>query len=283
MPFDLAGQPIAITGASAGIGRATAIACARAGMPVAVGARRLDRLSELVREIESFGGRAVAVEMNVDAPADHERLVTTTIDRFGSLYAVFANAGYGEAVPVHEMTLARARAMFETNFWGSLATAHAALPHLLRAGRGHILLCSSCLARFSMPFSGIYCATKAAQLHAARAMHYELSPRGIHVSSVHPIGTRTEFFDEAKHRSVREYRPLIDPPGKSFFMQPAETVANAVVKCLRRPKPEVWTSALTRWAMAAAAAFPTVSSAVTRRMMISRLGRTMNAGTHPTN
>lgn len=271
MPIDLSGKPIAITGASAGIGRAAAIECARSGMPVAVAARRAEKLREVVARIESEGGRAVAVEMDVDHPADHERLVRATIEAFGSIYAVFANAGYGLASPIHETSDRQLRAIFETNFWGSLATARAALPFMLEAGRGHVLFCSSCLGRFTLPFSGHYCATKAAQLHVAHAMNVELAPRGIRVSSVHPIGTRTELFDEARKRSPGAWKSLIDPPGRSFFMQPPETVARAVVRCLRRPRPEVWTSGLTRWGMALAAACPTLTDALLRRMVARRL------------
>src|SRR5207237_1833907 len=101
-PMDLTGKPIAITGASSGIGRATAIACARAGMPVAVGARRADRLESLSAEIAAAGGRAIAVQMDVDKPEDCQRLIDRTIGAFGSIYAVFANAGFGLHKPIHQ-------------------------------------------------------------------------------------------------------------------------------------------------------------------------------------
>src|SRR4051812_272404 len=119
---DLTGKPIAITGASSGIGLATAIACAAAGMPGALGARREDRLTEAVEKIQAKGGKAIAVRMDVDKPEDCRALVERTVAEFGSIYAVFANAGYGAHMPVATTPDADIRAMFETNFWGTLNT-----------------------------------------------------------------------------------------------------------------------------------------------------------------
>jgi short-subunit dehydrogenase len=260
---DLAGKPIAITGASSGIGRATAIACARAGMPVVVAARRLDRLESVVQEIRAAGGRAEAIAADVSREADCRAVVDRTVDAFGSIYAVFANAGYGLEKPVLECSEAELRAIFESNFWGTLHTVRPALERMLPAKSGHVLICSSCLSKIGMPFHAAYTATKAAQDHFARALRLELRATGVHVSSVHPIGTRTEFFDQSEERSGGRRAPR--PP--SFFMQPPERVANAVVRCLRRPKGEVWTSLPSRLAFAAGVAFPRLTDALLSRMV----------------
>ncbi len=266
--MDLAGLSIAITGASSGIGRATAIACAAAGMPVAVGARRLDRLESLVAEIKAAGGRAIALETDVDKPEDCRRLIDATAGAFGSIYAVFANAGYGLEKPIHETPDAELRAIFETNFWGTINTIRPALERMLPAHGGHILVCSSCLSKLGMPFHGHYSATKAAQDHIARAMRAELRGTGVHVSSVHPIGTSTELFDRSAERSgsVRAIRTPM------FMRQPPERVARAVVRCLRRPRGEVWTSIPMRLAFAAATAFPGMTDFALGRMT-DRLNR----------
>lgn len=244
--INLTGKPIAITGASAGIGRATAIACAKAGMPVAVSARREDKLNELVNEIEALGGRAVAVPGNVDAQADNDRLVERAIAEFGSIYSIYANAGYGYERTIAELTDREVRDMFDTNFFGTLNTIRAALPHMLKAGQGHVLICSSCLAKSAMPFHGAYSATKAAQDHIARCLRIELRKTGVRTSCVFPIGTRTEFFGA---KAVRAGLPPAPTP-PSFMLQPPERVANAIVACLRRPRPEVWTSIPARLAFA---------------------------------
>src|SRR5215468_7974592 len=97
MGADLRGKPIAITGASSGIGAATAIECARAGMPVAIGARREDKLrevAELVRRAGGAGTRVITVVIDTCKPEDCRRFVDATVAEFGSIYSVFANAGY---------------------------------------------------------------------------------------------------------------------------------------------------------------------------------------------
>ncbi|MBL9033012.1 MAG: SDR family oxidoreductase [Phycisphaerae bacterium] len=266
--IELRDRPIAITGASSGIGLATALACARAGMPVALAARRADRLDDAVRTIQAAGGRAIAVACNVDTPGDPERLIASTIKAFGGIYAVFANAGYGLDRAMHECSDADVRAIFETNFFGCLATIRPALAPMLAARRGHVLVCSSCLAKMGTPFHGAYSATKAAQDHVARAMRIELAGTGVFVSSVHPIGTRTELFDLMEARSGQK-RALRSPVS---LMQPPERVAHAIVRCLRRPRGEVWTSAPARWAFALSGLFPTLTDAILRRATRPRRG-----------
>jgi short-subunit dehydrogenase len=276
MPIDLTGKPIAITGASSGIGAATALACAKAGMPVALGARRADKLETLVRQIESAGGRAFAMTMDVTRPEQCEQLVEQTVSRFGSIYAVYANAGYGEERAVGETTDADLRAMFETNFFGSMNVIRPALARMLAVPgpgpeRGHILFCSSCLAKMTVPFVGVYCATKAAQNHVGRAMRLELRPKGVEVSTVHPIGTRTEFFDQMAARSggskLTEHSP-------SWFMQTADFVARCTVACLRRPRAEVWPGVrgrLVRTGMALGNMMPNIADAAMRGMVNRRM------------
>jgi short-subunit dehydrogenase len=269
--IDLAGKPIAITGASSGIGLATAYACARAGMPVAVAARREDRLTEAVEKIRAAGGKAIAVRTDVDKPEDCRALVDRTVSEFGSIYAMFANAGYGAFMPIATTPEQDLRAMFETNLWGTLNTIRPALDRMQQASpgqdRGHILICSSCLSKLALPNSAPYSATKAAQDHFGRSLRVELAPQGIHVSTVHPVGTTTEFFDKSKERS-RVQRDIDHSP--RLLMQPPDRVANAVVACLRHPRGEVWTSFSTRWAFAATVAMPELRDWVMRKRFARR-------------
>ncbi|MEM1167356.1 MAG: SDR family oxidoreductase [Planctomycetota bacterium] len=248
MPIDLTDKPIAITGASSGIGRATAIACAAAGMPVALGARRVDKLDAVKVEIESAGGRAITVPMDVAHKPDSTTLVDRTNEAFGPIYAVFANAGFGFEARSDRVPEDRLREIFEVNFFGSLHTVHAALPTMLEHSRGHAIICSSCIGKLPVPYFGAYCATKAAQWHMASALRWELRSKGIFASSVHPVGTKTEFFDRARERSKPppEAGSTIDDHTPSWLMQRPETVAHAIVGCLRRPRGEVWPS----WARA---------------------------------
>jgi short-subunit dehydrogenase len=296
MGVDLRGRPIAITGASSGIGAATAVECARAGMPVAIGARREDRLREVAERIRAIGGKVVAVPMDVCREEDCRRLVDAAAEAFGSLYAVFANAGYSVERPVGGMSDEELRAIFECNFFGTMHTVRAALERIRssaagaggRAGggasgarggrgetRGHVLICSSCLSKMTVPLVGAYSATKAAQNHVGRAMRLELAGEGIEVSTVHPVGTRTEFFEEMARRSGVD-RSVQHVP--EVFMQKPERVARAVVRCLRRPRAEVWTSLGTRLGMAACVAFPGVEDFYLKRMIRRAAARGGGAG-----
>jgi len=261
--IDLTGKPIAITGASSGIGRATALACAAAGMPVALGARREDRLQEVADQIRASGGTALHQATDVTSPEHCRSLIERTAEAFGGIYAVFANAGYGFEAPVFETTDEAMRAIFETNFFGTLNTIRPALERMIAAHAGHVLICSSCVARFALPYFSAYSASKAAQHHIGRAMNLELSPMGIHVSTVMPIGTRTEFFDQARARSGGQ---MIDHAPSGMLHSP-ERVARAIVRTLRRPRPEVWTSRPVRLGMAIAAALPRTSDLGVRWMV----------------
>jgi short-subunit dehydrogenase len=265
MSIDLSGKAVAITGASSGIGAATALSCARAGMAVALLARRADKLGGVRARIEAEGGRALAVTGSVDDPEDCARLVEEAEAALGPLYAVIANAGYGVEQPSWSMPEDAIRAMFETNFYGSLRTVRPALPGMLERGSGHVVFVSSCLSKIGIPHYAAYCATKAAQDHFARAMRHELRAKGVAVSSIHPIGTRTEFFDTAAGRSPEGAR-LLDGGGERF-MQPASKVADAIVRRLRSGKgAEVWTSLPMRVTLGAAAMAPGLTDAVLGRM-----------------
>jgi short-subunit dehydrogenase len=258
---------IVITGASSGIGAATAVECARAGMKVVANARRADRLDAMAEQVRAAGGEIETVVGDVAQAGMSARLLDAAQHRFGGFYAVFANAGYGFDAPVHETADERLRHIFEVNFFAASDLLNAAVARLLEQKRGgHLIMCSSCLAKFTLPGHGAYSAAKAAQNHLCRAMNIELEPRGIRVSSVHPITTTTEFFQVSGTLSGREVAgdgvPSHTP---RFFVQPPERVARAVVRCLRHPRPEVWTSVTTRAAAAAMTLFPWFMDAVMRR------------------
>lgn len=263
MGVELAGRPIAITGASSGIGRATALACAQAGMPVALGARRVDRLEELAGQIRRAGGVAVAIELDVTSDALSSAFIERAEQALGPLHAVFANAGIGMERPFHRTSDQQLREIFEVNLFGTTRVLRPALDRFIQRGRGHAIICSSSLARLPIPRLGAYGATKAAQWHLGRAMRCELKPLGVQVSTVHPIGTRTAFFEQAARRSES---PSLSQNTPRAFMQAPERVARAVLACLRRPRAEVWTSTTARLALGLLSTFPALSEPVLDRL-----------------
>ncbi len=268
---DLRGKTIIITGASSGIGAATAIAAAEAGMKVVAVARRADRLDLLTQRIRSLGSDALPVAVDITSPSATTAILDAATNRFGGFDAVFANAGFGIDLPVHETADLDLRRIFEVNFFASADLIRESARRLISAGRrGHLLMCSSCLAKFTLPSLGAYSATKAAQAHLCRAMRFELRPHNIEVASVHPITTTTEFFAVASGDSG----PVSKLPDHApkMFVQPPERVARAVIKCLRRPRSEVWTSIIVR----TVAGFMTVCPPL-MDMVISREARRLAA------
>lgn len=262
MARDLRDKVIVITGGSSGIGAATAIACAKAGMDVVVAARRVEKLEQVARQVEALGRSALAVPCDVGRDQDVNDMVRQTLDRFGRLEVLFANAGYGLFSSVLDTTDEQARAIFETNFFGTVRAIRAAAPVMLNAGGGHVVICSSAASEVALPMYGWYAATKAAQDSIGGALRAELAGRGIDVTTVHPIGTRSEFFEQVDERSSLA-RAGLNTPG--LMMHTPEQVARAVVHALRRPKPEVWPAAASRFAVAIVTAFPRLGAWAMRR------------------
>ena len=255
-------RPVAIiTGASAGIGAATAVELARTGHDLVLVARRRERLAEVAARASDAAKRLVRTEI-VTADVSHAGTATRILDEaeraFGRFDVVYANAGYGLERPMHRMTSDELRAMFETNFFSSTELCNEAARRLIAAGRGgHLLMCSSCVAKFTLPSFGAYSASKAAQAHVARAMAYELRPYGIMVSSVHPVTTATEFFEVVREalEDGEEQQYAIHDLNK-FFVQRPEKVARAIARTIGTSRTEIWTSLPTRVAAGVITAFP---------------------------
>ncbi|MDG2423981.1 MAG: SDR family NAD(P)-dependent oxidoreductase [Phycisphaerales bacterium] len=258
MAIDLHGKVLVVTGGGTGIGAETALAAAEAGMKVCLCGRRMPPLEETVARIEQAGGQAIAVKLDVTDQESESHLLDTAEKELGPVWAVFANAGRGLNRYVNETSDAEMKALFEVNFFATHRLLAESARRMLAHGQGgHLLACASCLSRFAIPKHGGYAATKASQDMLCQAMRLELKPHGIHVSSVHPITTRTEFFEvAAEHSGNSDYKVIDDAP--KLFIQSSRRVANAVIRCLRRPRPEVWTSRIVRMATAIRCVFPTL-------------------------
>lgn len=232
MPHDLRNQAAVITGASSGIGRATAVAFARQGIRVVLGARRAQRLRETAEAIRRAGGEARFVITDVTQPAQVAGLVGEAMTSFGRLDILVNNAGIGYFGPLASMSPEVAQHLWDVNVMGTLYGIQAAVPIMRRQGSGHIINVSSVLGKRATPGSGMYAATKFAQVALAESLRLELSDAGIRVSVVCPVSTATEFFDMATARS-----PLkIDPAGPVYS---AEQVAGVLLRCARHPRPEI--------------------------------------------
>ncbi len=221
---DLSGSVVAITGASSGIGAATAEVLAAEGASVVLGARRRDRLEELTSKL---GARAAAVEMDVRNPDDSSRLVQTAIDRFGHIDTLIANAGIGAYGGIMDLSDDQLREMMDTNVAGTVWPIRAAVPHFLQAGNGDIVIVASVAGLRGAGDEAVYAATKFAQVGLAGALDRELRDKGIRVSVIAPGGTATEFAMGAGRTP--------DMPGLADMLRPKD-VASAVLAVLRQPR-----------------------------------------------
>lgn len=251
MARTLKGMVVVITGASAGIGKELALQLAERGARLAISARRLDRLQELNHQI---GGGHLCIGADVSRIDDCRMLIDQAHAHYGRIDTLVCNAGYGIYQRADLTAPSDMRGIFATNFFGTTDCIHLAAPIMLRqepreGWRGQIVIVSSAAARRSPPYMGAYSATKAAQLSVAEAMRVELQPRGIAVTSVHPIMTRTEFGTVAEEKG--DIRLL-----RTGRAQTVQHVARRMVRAIERPTAELWPSRPSRFLLLLAALSP---------------------------
>ena len=228
---------VVITGASAGIGRATARELIGAGARVVLGARRRERLEAIEAE---HPDRAIAVEMDVRVPADSHRLVAAAIERFGRVDALVANAGIGMYGGILDHTDAELETMLDTNVAGTVWPIRAAVPAMVEAGAGDIVIVASVAGFRGGPDEAVYAATKFAQVGLSGALDRELREQGIRVTTIGPAGTSTEFAMGAGRTE--------DMPELKTYLQP-EDIAFAIATVLGQPR-RLRTQYWTIWSMA---------------------------------
>ncbi len=224
---------IAITGASAGIGRATALRLARDGWAVVMSARRWDRLAEVATEVGRLGGEALPVISDVTIPENMDNVVARAVERFGRLDVMMCNAGFGIYGHIDQITPAQMERLFRVNYLGTYHAARSALPTFRQQKHGHLIVVSSIVGKRGVPFMGAYAATKFAQVGMAECLRAELTGTGIHVTVVYPISTDTEFFGVMSRESGHATRA-------GGPRQTADQVAEAIVAAISKPVPEVY-------------------------------------------
>jgi NADP-dependent 3-hydroxy acid dehydrogenase YdfG len=213
---DLTGRVAFVTGASAGIGAAVALRLAGAGVRLGLASRRGDDLG-----IED----AVAGLCDVRDYGALERLVADTVERFGRLDILVANAGVGSYGSLQELSLADVDEMIDTNAKGTIYAVKTCLPHLLASGEADIVTLASEAGRRGLPGEAVYCASKFAQVGFTRSLDHDLRERGIRCTNVCPGGVATDF-------ALGRGRPE-EALGR---MMSADDVADAVMYVLTRPR-----------------------------------------------
>ena len=224
--MELPGAVVVVTGASSGIGEATALRFARAGSRVVLAARRLDRLEALAERIRSRGGTALPVRCDVTLAPEVAALVERTLEAFGACDVLVNNAGIPGAGPFRELTREQVDRVVQVNLLALMHVTMAFLPSMLERGSGRVVNVASLAGRFATPGSSVYGATKHGVVAFGESLYYELKPLGVLVTTVNPGFTRTEGFPQA------------DIP--AALVMDADRVARTLVDVVRRDRaPEV--------------------------------------------
>jgi NAD(P)-dependent dehydrogenase (short-subunit alcohol dehydrogenase family) len=216
-----------ITGASSGIGRATAHAFAREGARLVLAARSEDSLADVVKECAELGATAIAAPTDVSVEADLERLIAAAVERFGRIDVWLGAASvyaYGSVEDTPSRAFAR---VFEVNLLAQINGVKAVIPRLDRGSV--IILMGSVYSLIATPYVSAYIASKHGLLGFARSLRQELRPRGVRVSVIMPTTIDTPIYQHAANYTGHEMRPL--PPYVD-----AERVARAITRVARRPR-----------------------------------------------
>ena len=233
MPGPLDGRVAAVTGASSGIGEATALALAGAGAAVALGARRGDRIEALAKRIEDDGGRAVAIEVDVADEAAARSFIEQARDQLGGLHSLINNAGVMLLGPVEGADLDEWRRMIDVNVLGLLYCTHAALPVMREGGGGHIVNVSSVAGRHAAAGAAVYNFTKFGVTGFSEALRQEALHANIRVTCVEPGYVETELQSHNQNPVVVQgIEKMREKIGDVLH---ADDIAGAILYALSQP------------------------------------------------
>jgi NADP-dependent 3-hydroxy acid dehydrogenase YdfG len=231
MDIDLSDRVVAVTGASSGIGEATALACAKAGAAVALAARRSDRIDALAQRIEGDGGRALAVQTDVGEEDQARAFVERTNDELGRIDVLVNNAGAMLLGPIIGAPTEEWRRMIHANVYGVLYCTHAALPLMAKQGSGHIVNVSSVAGRFAREGSGVYNLTKFGVGAFSESLRQEGVRYGVRVTLIEPGAVATELIGQNRPEVIEQIgKTLGDVQSLA-----AEDIAAAVLYAIGQP------------------------------------------------
>jgi short-subunit dehydrogenase len=222
----LKGTVVLVTGASSGIGEATALLLARRKARLALCARRIDRLNAVAERCRRAGATEVVVrKADVSRPAEARSFVSAALQAYDRVDVLVNNAGWGWKGHLARMPEEEAQALVNTNLMGTLWVTQAALPSMLAAGSGVVINVASVVGFRAAPYSALYSASKYGVVGMSHALRGELSGTGVKVSVVYPGTTETEFF-----KGKRAEGPIVHA---------ADHVARAIVRTVRWPRRDV--------------------------------------------
>ncbi len=229
---ELSGKAVAITGASSGIGEATALTLAKAGASVALGARRKDRIDELAARIEDEGGTAVALEVDVSDEAAARGFIEAAHERLGRLDTLVNNAGVMLLGPVEQADSEDWRTMINVNLLGLMYCTHAALPIMLGQESGDIVNISSVAGRFARAGNAVYAATKFGVGAFSEGLRSEITERGVRVTLIEPGFVDTELQGHNTGEVLETIEAMREQMGEVLR---AQDIANGILYAVSQP------------------------------------------------
>jgi len=223
---------VVITGGSSGIGYSTAKALAKKGAKIVAGARRLDRLETLQKEITDDGGEIIICEMDVTKKADCDNLVKQAIDKYGTVDVLVNNAGLMPLSFVKSLKIDEWDRMVDVNIKGVLYCTAAVVPTMVEKKSGHIINISSVAGRIVFPAGSVYCATKHAVTAFSEGLRQELSVRkNIRVTSIEPGVVQTELTNTITEESLQAF---VEKHKEMEGLQAAD-ISNAIIFAIDAP------------------------------------------------
>ncbi len=230
--MNLKNKVVLITGASSGIGKATAMKLAKEGASVVLCARSEDEINNLKKKIENDGGKALVVKTDVTKPADFEKAVTQTLTEYGTIDVLVNNAGLMPLSYVEKLKTDEWEQMVDVNIKGVLNGVAAVLPTMRKNKSGHIINISSSAAHNYFPGGAVYCATKAGVKMFSEGLRKELAPEyGINVTSIEPGAVDTNLFESITDDDIKEKLKGM----KEMTKMEAEDIANSIFYALNQP------------------------------------------------
>ena len=245
--MEVKGKIVIVTGASSGIGEATAREFAKEGAKVVLAARRVDRLESLAKEIAGMGtgAEALVVQADLSKLEDIQSLITKTLEKYGRIDVLVNNAGFGRLDWLENLDPVKdIQSQFDVNVLGVIQTTRQALPIMIKQRSGHIINMCSMAGLVATPTYTVYAACKHAVHGFSEALRREVKPWNIDVSMIYPGGVTTEF---AAHAGIKRKTNATTP---RFMLLTAEQVGQTVVKLVRSPRAMLiipWLWSFTVW------------------------------------
>lgn len=231
MTDNITGKVLVITGASSGMGEATARDLAAKGAKLVLGARRKDRLDAIVADIKAAGGEAIAVKTDVTRLEDMQALVKAAVDSFGRIDVLFNNAGLMPLSTIEAQKVDEWNQMIDVNLKGTLYGVSAALPYMAEQKSGQIINVASVYGHITVATGAVYCATKHAVRSLSEGLRQEVKPHNIRVTVISPGAVATELYD---HISVDEIKQGLDAFVPDIAV-PASTMSDMVAFAISQP------------------------------------------------